>query len=69
MNLDSQKFFIGLMDFFSILLLGALLTYLLTDEVGPVVLGIDTRSSPARKPGLPSCSRAKTRPSFKISAR
>jgi 8-oxo-dGTP pyrophosphatase MutT (NUDIX family) len=39
MNLDPQKFFIGLMDFFSILLPGALLTYLLMGEVGPVVLG------------------------------
>lgn len=39
MNLDLQKFFIGLMDFFSILLPGALLTYLLMGEVGPAVLG------------------------------
>lgn len=39
MNLDLQKFFIGLMDFLSILLPGALLTWLLMDEVGPVVLG------------------------------
>jgi hypothetical protein len=39
MNLDPQKFFIGLMDFVSILLPGALLTYLLMDELGPVVLG------------------------------
>ena len=38
MNLDPQKFFIGLMDFFSILLPGALLTCLLMGEVGPVVL-------------------------------
>jgi hypothetical protein len=29
MNVDPQKFFIGLMGFFSILLPGALLTYLL----------------------------------------
>ena len=35
MNFDPQKFFIGLMDFFSILLPGALLTYLLMGEVGP----------------------------------
>jgi 8-oxo-dGTP pyrophosphatase MutT (NUDIX family) len=34
-----QEFFIGLMDFFSILLPGALLTYLLMGDVGPVVLG------------------------------
>lgn len=39
MHFDPQKFFIGLMDFFSILLPGALLTYLLMGEVGPVVLG------------------------------
>jgi len=32
MNFEPQKFFIGLMDFFSILLPGALLTYLLMDE-------------------------------------
>lgn len=38
MNFEPQKFFISLMDFFSILLPGALLTYLLMDEVGPVVL-------------------------------
>jgi 8-oxo-dGTP pyrophosphatase MutT (NUDIX family) len=39
MNFDPQKFFIGLMDFFSILLPGALLTFLLMGDVGPVVLG------------------------------
>ena len=39
MNLDPQKFFVGLMDFFSILLPGALLTYLLMGELGPVALG------------------------------
>lgn len=39
MNFDPQRFFIGLMDFFSILLPGALLTWLLMGEVGPVVLG------------------------------
>jgi 8-oxo-dGTP pyrophosphatase MutT (NUDIX family) len=39
MNFDPQKFFIGLVDFFAILLPGALLTYLLMDEVGPAVLG------------------------------
>ena len=32
MNFDPQKFFIGLMEFFSILLPGALLTYLLMGE-------------------------------------
>lgn len=39
MNFDRQYFFIGLMDFFSILLPGALPTYLLMGKVGPVVLG------------------------------
>lgn len=39
MNFEPQKFFIGLMDFFAILLPGALLTYLLMDQAGPVVLG------------------------------
>ena len=39
MTFDPQKFFIGLMDFFSILLPGALLTYLLMGELGPIVLG------------------------------
>lgn len=39
MNFEPQKFFIGLIDFFSILLPGALLTYLLKDEVGPHLLG------------------------------
>ena len=39
MNFDPQKFFIGLIDFFSILPPGALLTYLLMGEAGPVELG------------------------------
>jgi|LakMenEpi03Aug12_release.lakeMendotaPanAssembly.Ray.scaffolds.fasta_scaffold61327_2 hypothetical protein len=39
MNFDPQKLFIGLMDFFSILLPGALLIWLLMGEVGPAVLG------------------------------
>ena len=39
MSFEPQKFFIGLMDFFSILLPGALLTYMFMDEVGPFVLG------------------------------
>ena len=39
MTFDPQKFFIGLMDFFSILMPGALLTFLLMDDVGPTVLG------------------------------
>jgi hypothetical protein len=40
MNVDSQKFFIGLMDFFSIVLPGAVLNYLLMCDVGPGVLGV-----------------------------
>lgn len=39
MNVEPQKFFIGLMDFFSILLPGALVTWLLMDQAGPWVLG------------------------------
>jgi hypothetical protein len=39
MNFDPQKFFISMMDFFSVLLPGALLSYLLMGEVGPVMLG------------------------------
>ena len=38
-DFDPQKFFIGLMDFFSILLPGALLTWLFMDAVGPLVIG------------------------------
>lgn len=68
MNFDPQKFFIGLMDFFSILLPGALLTYLLMGEMGSVVLGdrycqarrraslgcLPVRELPLRPPGLPA---------------
>jgi 8-oxo-dGTP pyrophosphatase MutT (NUDIX family) len=39
MTFDPQKFFIGLMDFFSILLPGALLTFILMSDAGSVVLG------------------------------
>ncbi len=39
MNFEPQKFFIGLIDFFSIILPGALLTYLLKDDMGPRLLG------------------------------
>lgn len=39
MNFEPQKFFIGLIDFFSILLPGALLTYLLKEDVGTRLLG------------------------------
>ena len=38
MNFEPQKFFIGLMDFFSILLPGALLTYAVKDDVGAQLL-------------------------------
>lgn len=39
MNFEPQNFWIGLVDFFSILLSGTLLTWLLLGEVDPVVLG------------------------------
>ena len=39
MNIERQKFFIGLMDFFSILLRGALLTFILMGDTDSVVLG------------------------------
>jgi 8-oxo-dGTP pyrophosphatase MutT (NUDIX family) len=39
MNFDPAKFFIGLIDFFSIILPGALLTYLLNPDLGPWLLG------------------------------
>lgn len=38
-SFDPQNIFIGLIDFLSIILPGALLTYLLMGEAGPVVLG------------------------------
>ena len=38
MNFEPQKFFIGLVDFFSILLPGAVLAYLLRDTAGPWIL-------------------------------
>ncbi len=41
MNFEPQKFFIGLMDFFTILLPGAILTFLVMDEAGPGVLGCE----------------------------
>jgi ADP-ribose pyrophosphatase YjhB (NUDIX family) len=37
MNFEPEKFFIGLLDFFSILLPGAVLTFLLMDDVSPVI--------------------------------
>jgi 8-oxo-dGTP pyrophosphatase MutT (NUDIX family) len=39
MNFDPSKLFIGLMDFFTILLPGALLTYLLMADLGTLMLG------------------------------
>ena len=56
MNFDPQKFFIGLMDFFSILRPDALLTFLLVGLVDPTVLG-DRYAKLARARGSPSCSR------------
>jgi len=41
MNFEPQKFFIGVIDLFSILLPGALLTFLMQDELGPLVFGGD----------------------------
>ena len=41
MGFEPQKFFIGLMDFFSILLPGALLTYFVLDTAGPWLLGYE----------------------------
>lgn len=39
MSFEPQKFFIGLIDFFSILLPGALLTYMIKDDLGPSFFG------------------------------
>jgi 8-oxo-dGTP pyrophosphatase MutT (NUDIX family) len=39
MTFEPQKLFIGLVDFFSVILPGALLAYLLKDDLGPWVLG------------------------------
>lgn len=39
MNFEPQKFFIGLIDFFSVWLPGALLVYLMKDELGLLLLG------------------------------
>ena len=43
MNFEPQKFFIGLMDFFSVILPGALLTYAIKDSVGPELLDVENR--------------------------
>ena len=39
MNFEPQKFYVGLIDFFSILLPGAVFTYLVKDTAGSLVLG------------------------------
>ena len=39
MAFEPQKFFVGLVDFFSVLLPGALLTYVSMDAFGPAILG------------------------------
>ncbi len=39
MAFDPQKFFIGIIDFFSVLLPGALLTYTVQDSLGPALIG------------------------------
>ncbi len=39
MSVEPEKFYVGVIDFFSILLPGALLTYLLRDSLGPRFLG------------------------------
>lgn len=39
MDVDPQKFFIGLMEFFAILLPGAVITFLAIDLLGPIALG------------------------------
>ncbi len=42
MNFEPQKFFIGLVDFFSIILPGTLLTYFMEGHVAPWLLGRDS---------------------------
>lgn len=39
MNFEPQKFFVGLIDFFAVLMPGALLTFLIQDHAGPRILG------------------------------
>jgi len=39
MGFEPQKLFVGLMDFFTILLPGALLTFMLKEKAGPLILG------------------------------
>jgi hypothetical protein len=38
-NFDPEELFVDVMDFYSILLLDVLLTWLLMGEIGPVVFG------------------------------
>jgi hypothetical protein len=38
-DVDPQKFYIGMMELFTVLLPGAVLTVLLMGEVGPLVFG------------------------------
>jgi ADP-ribose pyrophosphatase YjhB (NUDIX family) len=39
MSFEPEKFFVGIIDFFAILMPGAVLTYLFKDAAGPVILG------------------------------
>jgi hypothetical protein len=39
MNFEPQKFYIGVIDFFSIILPGALLTYMIKDSVTRAISG------------------------------
>jgi hypothetical protein len=57
MNFELRKFFIGLLGLFSILLPGALLTWLLMGEAGLVVLGDRYPKLDGLQAGRPSCSR------------
>lgn len=59
MTFDSQKFFIGLMDVFSILLPGALSTYLLMGEVGSVLVGDREREKKTCQEPLCELTRAR----------
>jgi hypothetical protein len=40
-SFEPEKFFIGVIDLFSVLLPGALITYLFKDDLGPFFLGSD----------------------------
>jgi 8-oxo-dGTP pyrophosphatase MutT (NUDIX family) len=43
MGVEPERFFIGVIDLFSVVLPGAIATYLAKDEIGPAVLGADYR--------------------------